>query len=50
VLRATWFVLAGMAVVFATLGLLVLVMSLLNRVLGAKPAAKTTPGERTGRA
>ena len=41
-LRATWFVLAGMGVVFATLGLLVLVMTVLNRWLGAKPAAKAT--------
>ncbi len=49
-LRATWFVLAGMGVVFATLGLLVLVMTVLNRWLGAKPAAKASPGGRTGRA
>jgi Na+-transporting methylmalonyl-CoA/oxaloacetate decarboxylase gamma subunit len=34
VLTAIWFVLAGMAIVFATLGLLVLVMGLLNRALG----------------
>ena len=49
-LRATWFVLAGMGVVFATLGLLVLVMAVLNRVLGAKPAAKAGAGGRAGRA
>jgi len=34
VLAATWFVLAGMAIVFATLLLLVLVMTGLNRWLG----------------
>jgi Na+-transporting methylmalonyl-CoA/oxaloacetate decarboxylase gamma subunit len=50
VLRATWFVLAGMGIVFATLGILVLAMAVLNRLLGAKPAAKASPGERTGRA
>jgi len=33
VLHATWFVLAGMAIVFVTLGLLVFVMTLLNRWL-----------------
>ena len=33
-LAATWFVLAGMAIVFATLLLLVLVMTALNRWLG----------------
>jgi Na+-transporting methylmalonyl-CoA/oxaloacetate decarboxylase gamma subunit len=33
VLNATWFVLAGMGIVFLTLGVLVLVMSLLNRWL-----------------
>jgi Na+-transporting methylmalonyl-CoA/oxaloacetate decarboxylase gamma subunit len=33
VLHATWFVLAGMGIVFLTLGLLVLVMTLLNRWL-----------------
>lgn len=32
-LHATWFVLAGMGVVFLTLGVLVLVMMLLNRWL-----------------
>jgi Na+-transporting methylmalonyl-CoA/oxaloacetate decarboxylase gamma subunit len=35
VLTATWFVLAGMGIVFLTLGVLVLVMSLLNRWLSA---------------
>ena len=49
-LRATWFVLAGMGVVFATLGLLVLMMTLLNRWLGAKPAAKARSGRRTSHA
>ena len=48
--RATWFVLAGMGIVFATLGLLVLVMAVLNRLLGAKPATKAGPGGRTGHA
>ena len=49
-LRATWFVLAGMGFVFAALGLLVLVMAILNRLLGAKPAAKPGPIGRTDRA
>ena len=38
-LNATWFVLAGMGIVFATLGLLVLVMTVLHRWLGAEPNA-----------
>ncbi len=40
-LAATWFVLAGMAIVFATLLLLVLSMTVLNRWLGpdTRPAA-----------
>jgi Na+-transporting methylmalonyl-CoA/oxaloacetate decarboxylase gamma subunit len=33
VLSALWFVLAGMGIVFLTLGVLVVVMSLLNRWL-----------------
>jgi Na+-transporting methylmalonyl-CoA/oxaloacetate decarboxylase gamma subunit len=33
VLSATWFVLAGMGIVFLTLAVLVLVMTLLNRWL-----------------
>jgi len=33
VLNALWFVLAGMGIVFLTLGVLVLVMTLLNRWL-----------------
>ena len=37
-LNATWFVVAGMAIVFATLGVLMLVMTGLNRLLG--PEAK----------
>ena len=32
-LNATWFVLAGMGITFATLGLLMLVMTALNRWL-----------------
>ena len=43
-LRATWFALAGMGIVFATLGLLVLVMAVLNRWLVPKPAAKHRAG------
>ena len=35
-LSATWFVLAGLAIVFLTLGVLVLVMSLLNRWLSPR--------------
>lgn len=38
-LNATWFVLAGMGIVFATLGVLVLVMTALNRLLGPDPKA-----------
>ena len=33
-LPAVWFVLAGMAIVFATLGVLMLVMTGLNHLLG----------------
>lgn len=47
-LRATWFALAGMGIVFATLGLLVLVMAVLNRWLGPKPAAKPRADGRVG--
>jgi hypothetical protein len=36
VLTATWFVLAGMGIVFLTLGVLVLVMSVLNRWLSSR--------------
>ena len=39
-LNATWFVLAGMAIVFATLGLLVLVMNALNRWLRPRRGAR----------
>ncbi|MEK6666933.1 MAG: hypothetical protein AABZ20_10970 [candidate division NC10 bacterium] len=39
-LKTTWFVLAGMAIVFATLGLLVLVMTALNRWLRPEPEAR----------
>jgi Na+-transporting methylmalonyl-CoA/oxaloacetate decarboxylase gamma subunit len=34
VLNAVWFVLAGMGIVFATLCVLMLVMTALNRLLG----------------
>ena len=46
-LKATWFVLAGMGIVFAALSVLVLVMSVLNRWLGPAPegnARTTRPG------
>ena len=36
-LKATWFVLAGMAITFATLAILMLVMNALNRWLGPEP-------------
>ena len=39
-LKATWFVLAGMGIVFTTLGVLVLVMTALNRWLKPKPEAR----------
>ncbi len=39
-LKATWFVLAGMAIVFATLTVLVLVMTGLNRWLGPEAKAR----------
>jgi Na+-transporting methylmalonyl-CoA/oxaloacetate decarboxylase gamma subunit len=39
-----------MGIVFATLGLLVLVMAVLNRWLRVKPAAKASPGGRAGNA
>ncbi|MBI3028314.1 MAG: hypothetical protein HYY64_02230 [Candidatus Rokubacteria bacterium] len=42
-LKATWFVLAGMAIVFATLSLLVLVMTALNRWLRPTPEAGAHP-------
>ena len=41
--NATWFVLAGMAVTFVTLGVLVLAMSALNRWL--KPQAGGPDGQ-----
>ncbi len=47
-LDATWFVLAGMAIVFATLGLLALVMTALNRALG--PDAPTSTTRKRGHA
>ena len=40
-LKATWFVLAGMGIVFATLTVLVLVMTALNRWLGPAPEDKS---------
>jgi Na+-transporting methylmalonyl-CoA/oxaloacetate decarboxylase gamma subunit len=43
VLTATWFVLAGMGIVFATLSVLVLVMTALNRWL-TPPAPRAHPG------
>ena len=39
-LNALWFILAGMAIVFATLGLLLVVMAGLNRLMAPKPGAK----------
>ena len=39
-LKATWFVLAGMAITFATLAILMLVMNALNRWLGPEPPVK----------
>ena len=39
-LKATWFVLAGMGIVFGTLTILVLVMTALNRWLRPKPETK----------
>jgi Na+-transporting methylmalonyl-CoA/oxaloacetate decarboxylase gamma subunit len=51
VLNATWFVLAGMGIVFATLSILALAMTALNRWLGpevtGQAKGRTT---RTGRA
>lgn len=38
-LNAAWFVLAGMGIVFATLSVLVLVMTALNRWLRPEPDA-----------
>jgi Na+-transporting methylmalonyl-CoA/oxaloacetate decarboxylase gamma subunit len=49
VLNATWFVLAGMGIVFATLSVLVLVMMALNHWLSPPPEAKAPP-TRTGNA
>lgn len=48
-LKATWFVLAGMGIVFATLTVLVLVMTALNRWLGPTPEGKA-PARRAGNA
>ena len=49
-LRATWFVLAGMGIVFTTLGVLVLVMTTLNRWLKPTPEAKARAERRAGNA
>ena len=46
-LNATWFVLAGMGIVFATLSLLALVMTALNRWLGPETGGHR---KRTGSA
>lgn len=43
-LTATWFVLAGMGIVFATLTVVVLVMIVLNRWFGPKRGAKARDG------
>jgi Na+-transporting methylmalonyl-CoA/oxaloacetate decarboxylase gamma subunit len=43
VLRATWFVLAGMGIVFATLTILMLALIALNRLLGPR---KQSSGDR----
>jgi Na+-transporting methylmalonyl-CoA/oxaloacetate decarboxylase gamma subunit len=40
VLKATWFVLAGMGIVFATLTVLMLALMALNRLLSPTPEAK----------
>jgi Na+-transporting methylmalonyl-CoA/oxaloacetate decarboxylase gamma subunit len=48
VIRATWFVLAGMGMVFATLTVLVLVMIALNHWLAPPPA--DAPTSRPGNA
>lgn len=45
-LKATWFVLAGMAIVFATLSALAVAMAALNRWL--KPGARAQAGGRSG--
>jgi Na+-transporting methylmalonyl-CoA/oxaloacetate decarboxylase gamma subunit len=45
VLKAAWFVVAGMGIVFATLTVLVLVMSALNRWLAPMPPAKARAEE-----
>ncbi len=50
-LGAVWFVLAGMGIVFGTLALLVLVMTLLNRWLAPAPpptGASTSGGPPAG--
>jgi Na+-transporting methylmalonyl-CoA/oxaloacetate decarboxylase gamma subunit len=43
VIKATWFVLAGMGIVFATLTVLVLVMTVLNRWLPPAPENPAQP-------
>lgn len=49
-LSALWFVLAGMGIVFLTLGLLVLVMTLLNRWLTAAPGGPAPKPPHTSNA
>jgi Na+-transporting methylmalonyl-CoA/oxaloacetate decarboxylase gamma subunit len=48
VLAATWFVLAGMGIVFATLALLVLVTTVLNRWPGSDRRSGAGSGRRSG--
>lgn len=40
-LKATWFVLGGMAITFATLAVLMVAMSALNRWLGPEPRRRS---------
>jgi Na+-transporting methylmalonyl-CoA/oxaloacetate decarboxylase gamma subunit len=48
VLKATWFVLAGMGIVFATLAVLALAMAALMRWLGPEPEAGAGAEGRRG--
>jgi Na+-transporting methylmalonyl-CoA/oxaloacetate decarboxylase gamma subunit len=48
VLSATWFVLAGMGIVFLTLALLVLVMTLLNRWLTSEHGGRAPHRRASG--
>jgi Na+-transporting methylmalonyl-CoA/oxaloacetate decarboxylase gamma subunit len=47
VLSALWFVLAGMGIVFLTLGVLVLVMSVLNRWLSSEHGGRAPQDPQT---